>query len=283
MTVRSFGFALLVATLALGVRAQKIAVSPVGIAHVALRASNVEREIAFLGRLGFEQAFANTDGSKITQAFIKVNDRQFIEVYPISAAGEAPGPLGLMHVCYEAADLEALRDGYTAAGLKVTSWRKASAGNLLFNLQDPDGRVTEFTQYMPGSRQMDDIGQHIGPTRVADELMGFDMPVGNIKASQTFYEAMGFGAERDRLNIDIDLAANPDVEIVLHLARAQDRPKIYLSTDDARRAEQQLRDAGLDATRDKKRVFVSDPDGNEFVLIETAGGHSKHLVPWKKK
>ena len=283
MTARWLGFGLMAVGLALGARAQGTVKSPVGLAHVALRVSDVDREVEFLGKMGFQQAFANTDGSKVTQAFIKVNDRQFIEVYPPSAAGEAPGPLGMMHVCYEAADLEALRDGYTAAGLKVTSWRKASAGNLLFNLQDPDGRVTEFTQYMPGSRQMDDIGQHIGPSRVADELMGFDMPVDNMKASQTFYEAMGFGAEKDRLALDIDLAANPDVVIELHLAHGQERPRLYLSTDDARRAEQQLRDAGLNATRDKKRVTVSDPDGNEFVLIEAEGGHTKHLVPWKKR
>ena len=263
--------------------AQSNSLAPVGLAHVALRSSDVEKEVAFLNKLGFEQAFANTDGSTITQAFIKVNDRQFIEVYPRTAAGEAPGPLGLMHVCYEAADLEALRDAYTAAGLKVESWRKAGAGNMLFNLHDPDSRVTEFTQYMPGSRQMNDNSLHIGPNRVADELMGFEMPVGDIAASQSFYKAMGFGARKNRSAVDIDLMSNPDVVIVLYPAHGSYHPKLYLSTDDARAVEEQLRDAGLKPTRDKKRVSVSDPDGNEFVLIETPGSHSLHLIPWKKK
>ncbi len=263
--------------------AQSNSLAPVGLAHVALRSSDVEKEVAFLNKLGFEQAFANTDGAAITQAFVKVNDRQFIEVYPRTAAGEAPGPLGLMHVCYEAADLEALRDAYTAAGLKVESWRKAGAGNMLFNLKDPDGRVTEFTQYLPGSRQMNDNGLHIGPNRIADELMGFDMPVGEMTASQSFYKAMGFGTRKSRADVQIDLVSNPGVEILIHLAHSQDRPKLYLSTDNARAVEEQLRDAGLNPTRDKKRVTVSDPDGNVFVLIETAGSHSLHLVPWKKK
>ena len=77
-----------------------------GIAHIAYRASDLDKEVAFFQKLGFEQAFANTspDG-KVTQSFIKVNDRQFIEVYPQSKPGEE---LGWMHVCYESGDLNAL-------------------------------------------------------------------------------------------------------------------------------------------------------------------------------
>jgi catechol 2,3-dioxygenase-like lactoylglutathione lyase family enzyme/predicted enzyme related to lactoylglutathione lyase len=283
MNVRSFGCALLLSAMPFVAPAQSSMPSPVGIAHIALRVADVEREVSFLGKLGFIQAFANTDSDgRTSQAFIKVNDRQFIEVYPQAAAGEAPGPLGLMHACYEAADLQALNDQYTRAGLKPTSWRKAGAGNLLFNLQDPDGRVTEFTQYLPGSRQMDDMGQHLGGSRISDELMGFLIPVRDIKVAQKFYEAMGFNAQKDGSGYRLDLPANPDVLILIQPARPGERPQFYFAVDDARRAEQSLNDAGLQPIRNKKQVTVRDPEGNQFLMLETAEHGSHHLIPWKK-
>ena len=282
MIRRGLGCASLLLAMPLLAQAQNTLPSPVGIAHIALRVTDVEREVGFLGKLGFIQAFANTENGRTTQAFVKVNDRQFIEVYPQSAAGETPGPLGLMHVCYEAANLKALNDQYVKAGLKPTSWRQAGAGNLLFNLQDPDGRVTEFTQYMPGSRQMNDMGQHLGGSRIADELMGFEMPVKDIKVAQKFYEGMGFNTQKEGVGLLLDLPANPNVQIVLQPAHAGERPQFYLAVDDARRAGEMLADAGLQAVRNKKQVFVRDPEGNQFVLIETGKSSSRHLIPWKK-
>jgi catechol 2,3-dioxygenase-like lactoylglutathione lyase family enzyme len=256
--------------------------APVGIAHVAVRTSDVDREVGFLGKLGFQQAFVNTDNGRTTEAFIKVNDRQYIEVYPQAAQGEAPGALGMMHACYEAADLEVLQDQYKKEGLAPADFRKAGAGNLLFNLKDPDGRTTEFTQYMPGSRQMEDMGQHLGDQRVSDELMGFEMPVRDLKISQKFYEEAGFDAMKEGATVRLSLPTNPDVSIVLRAMHGDDRPRFFLPVDDAKRAENQLRSAGLDAVRDKKQVIVHDPDGNEFVLIEVAERGSRHLIPWKK-
>ncbi len=54
----------------------------IGIAHIAFRVSDLDREIAFLGKLGYEESFAMTNAGKTTEVFIKINDRQFIELYP---------------------------------------------------------------------------------------------------------------------------------------------------------------------------------------------------------
>jgi len=258
--------------------AQGAATSPIGVAHIALRVSDVDREVDFLGKLGFEEAFANAEGGRTTQAFVKVNDRQFIEVYPATAAGEAPGALGLMHLCYEVEDLKALNDRYSANGLKPTAWRKAGAGNLLFNLQDPDGRVTEFTQYMPGSRQMNDAGQHLGANRVSEELLGVEMPAANIETAKTFYKAMGFDAEQKGEQPHLKLAVNPDVQIVIDAASKGILPESFFAVDDLRKAEAQLEKLGLHGVRDKKQVTVRDPDGNIFALIETGKGSSRHAA-----
>ncbi len=136
----------------------------IGIAHIAFRVSDLDREIAFLGKLGYEESFAMTNGGKTTEVFVKVNDHQFIELYPRT---DPPQPLGWMHVCFEAGDLNALIKYYDSTGLKAAPVRKAAAGNLISSTNDPEGRVTEFTQYMPGSRHTLDRGQHLGANRVS--------------------------------------------------------------------------------------------------------------------
>ena len=131
-----------------------------GIAHIAYRASDLGKEVAFLQKLGYEESFGFTNAAgKTTEVFVKVNDRQFIEIYPQTDPSE---PLGWMHVCYESGDINALYTALTAHGLKPTEVRKAGAGNLLTTMKDPDDRVTEFTQYMPGSRHTLDKGLHLG-------------------------------------------------------------------------------------------------------------------------
>jgi hypothetical protein len=85
-----------------------------GFAHVAFRAGNLEKSREFYGKLGFEQALQFPDAGKTTVALIKINDRQFIELYPRGAENQ---PLGLMHVCYEPSDILALHNTYAKLDL----------------------------------------------------------------------------------------------------------------------------------------------------------------------
>ena len=85
-----------------------------GIAHAAIRVSDLARSRAFYEKLGFEEAFAMDKGGTPTEAFLKINDRQFIELYPQRDASQA---IGFMHVCFESAELEALNGDYVARGL----------------------------------------------------------------------------------------------------------------------------------------------------------------------
>ena len=67
----------------------------IGIAHIAFRVSDLDREIAFLGKLGYEEAFTLTYRGKTPEVFIKINDHEFIELYPRTDPSQ---PLGWMHV-----------------------------------------------------------------------------------------------------------------------------------------------------------------------------------------
>jgi catechol 2,3-dioxygenase-like lactoylglutathione lyase family enzyme len=237
-----------------------------GIAHIAYRASDLNKEIAFFQKLGFEQAFANSspDG-KVTESFIKVNDQQFIEVYPPGAGSDQ---LGWMHVCYESADLNALYAALEAHGLKPSPVRKAGAGNLLTVIKDPEGRVTEFTQYMPGSRHTVDHGKHLGEHRVSELMVGFELPVPDLAVARKFYvSGLGFEARDSRNGLRFTLPGAPDIRIQIRAAGADPKPATLFRISDVAVAAKQLQAAGLNVTQERNRLVVNDPDGNVFLFV----------------
>ncbi len=256
-----------------------------GIAHIALRASDLDREVNFLGKLGFEESFTNVEQGRILQVFVKINDLQFIEVYPQTDPSQ---PLGVMHVCYEADDLKGLNKLYVQHGLKPTPVETATAGNLLFSVHDPDGNTIELTQYLPESRQMQDRGNHLGVQRVSDELLGLEEPVKDMAAAKDFYATLGLNEVPENGNLRLSIAANPDVRVELHPARSGDAAELLFPVADARSTTDALRRAKLKVVRDNKLVFVRDPDGNNFVFLQTSTAASKQhgirsLVPWGHK
>lgn len=279
--IGSVAAAVLVAVPSLAAQAPATTQSPdlTGLAHIALRVSDLDKETNFFGKMGFEEGFTHVEDGQTLQVFIKINDVQFIELFPQS---DPPRPLGFLHACYESGNLKALHAKYAAAGLDPTPVRTTAAGDLLFTVLDSDSRATEFTQYMPGSRQVKDTGQHLGDRRVSDTLLGFEMPVTDLDAAVKFYTKLGFDAEKDGANYRLSIPANPDLRIELHSARVNDQPQFLFPVEDAKRAADELRHAGLKVRRDNKLVFLRDPDGNAFVLLETGQRAPRRLIPWRK-
>lgn len=238
----------------------------IGIAHIAFRVSDLDREIAFLGKLGYEEAFTMTSAGQTTEAFIKVNDHQFIELYPQTNPSQ---PIGWMHVCFEAGDLNALYRFYKSVGLNLRPVQKAAAGNLISSVNDPERRVTEFTQYMPGSRHTLDQGQHLGVGRISTQLIGFDLPVSDGAAMKEFYSDLGFEPESVNGNVRLTAPNAPDIHIELRAWHAGAVPEFLFAVPDARRAADELKHAGVKSKQFDGLVFVNDPDGNIFVFLET--------------
>jgi catechol 2,3-dioxygenase-like lactoylglutathione lyase family enzyme len=162
-----------------------------GITHVAFRIRDLRASRTFFEKLGFEQAFTFEDAGRTTVAFIKINDRQFIELYPRTTESQ---PFGLMHVCFETDGIEALRKQYLERQLDPTPINKARAGNLLFSIHDPEGRQVEYLQYLPGSLHVEDRGKHLGPNRVSKELLRVVEAVRDAAAERTLYTSrLGIG------------------------------------------------------------------------------------------
>lgn len=237
-----------------------------GIAHIAYRVSNLDAELAFLKKLGYEEAFRMTRGGRTSEVFVKVNDRQFLEVYPRLEPNQS---LGWMHVCYESADLNALHDALVAHGLTPTRVQKASAGNLIMSLKDPSGRTTEFTQYMSGSLHSVDRGKHLGSDRVSDTLLGFDVPVENLQAAQDFYTKLGFEVENAEQALRMTAPGNENLRIEVRAQQPGAAAESLFTVPDAKNAEGQLRYQGLEAKQIKKLVVVHDPDGNPLVFLQS--------------
>lgn len=239
-----------------------------GIAHIALRVSDLNRERKFLQSLGFEEAFAQMSGTTATEAFFKVNDRQFIELYPRS---NETIPLGLMHICYESSSLQQLNALYIARGLPMSAVRKGGAGNLMSSLHDPFGQEIEFTQYLPGSRHFEDRGRHLGASRISDELQGIELPVADLDQARKFYTAeLGFEEPKRAGGGRLRISSDANQWIVLDASAAGARPKFVFKVPSARRTTDQLRKTGLKSTLYDNSVSIADPDGNTFVFSDDA-------------
>jgi len=250
--------------------ASAIVAAPNGLAHIALRVSDLDAEVNFFGKLGFQKAFVDSgNNGRPLEIIVKVNDEEFIQLYP----ADPKQPLGFMHASYEAQDAKALNARAVSAGLKPTPVQQDGVGDLWFTVADPDGRPTEFTQYLASSRQASDSGQHLGSDRISDELLGIELPVKDIGAAQRFYAAVGFVVSTEGASVRLSLPGNPDFRIVLRQATANAQAQFLLPIDDARKTEDELQSAGVQVQRSNKLVFVRDGDGNSFVLLET-GDHS---------
>jgi len=234
-----------------------------GIAHVAFRVADLEKSRQFYESLGFEKAFEFTDADKVTEQFIKINDRQFIELYPRSQDSQS---LGLMHVCFEANDVESLRAAYIKKGLAAPEAKKFRAGNLLFVLHDPEGQLVEYTQYLRGSLHAEDNGKHLNGHRLSEHLEAVSTPVKDINLERSFYVAkLGFADGRSSKST-LRLPGNSGDELDLQVTTTPTQCHIVFPVKDVRRSADLLRQRGLTPHLERNRVTVNDPDGFLIVL-----------------
>ena len=121
----------------------------IGISHIALYCHDIDKSREFYKDfLGFAEPYSlkNPDGS-LRLTFIKINDRQFVELFPEKEAGSDR----LYHVALETDDAEAMRQYLASQGVKVpTETPKGRIGNANFFITDPDGRTVEIVQYSAG-------------------------------------------------------------------------------------------------------------------------------------
>src|SRR5258706_8921144 len=141
-----------------------------GVSHIALFVHDVEKSRVFYKDfLGFGEPFSltNKDGS-LHLTWIKINDRQTIELFPEKEAGSDR----LNHIALETEDAEALRTWLASQRVKVPE--KVDQGrirNLNFNVADPDGHTVEIVQYTPDDWTLREKVNFLPETRISKRLM----------------------------------------------------------------------------------------------------------------
>jgi catechol 2,3-dioxygenase-like lactoylglutathione lyase family enzyme len=240
-----------------------------GIAHVAIRVADLDASRAFYKKLGFEEAFAFDKGGSPTEAFFKINDTQFIELYPKHSESDT---IGFLHVCYLTRDIEPLNQFYQSRGLAPTAVSRGGAGNLLFSLHGPGLDNIEFTQYMPGSRHTNDIGKHLGAHRVAFRIIAVEFPTDDVNGAISFYAKMGF---HQKSNNEREFFVTADgLQGIDIMPAAGGHLQLVMDSKDLKQSEHDLRKARIRITYGIAKMVIHDPDGNTIALESIVASQS---------
>jgi catechol 2,3-dioxygenase-like lactoylglutathione lyase family enzyme len=235
-----------------------------GIAHVALRVSDLTRSSNFYQKLGFEQSFAFTKDGVTTEVFLKVNDRQFLEMYPQQ---QPPQEIGFMHVCFESTDLEQLNRAYQSRDLSPTPVKRAGAGNLLFTMEGPEHQNIEYTQYMPGSLHSNDRGKHLGEDRVADRMVSVSLAMQDTAAARDFYIKQLIFKPIAGESMFLYMPGDSGQKVEIAPTSLGARARIILDAKSLSEADRLLQRQRVTVAKVKGALAVTDPDGN-IILIE---------------
>ncbi|HTH53264.1 MAG TPA: VOC family protein [Edaphobacter sp.] len=244
-----------------------------GIAHLAIRVRSLDAAREFYQKLGFEEAFFLKDkDGKPRESFFKINDHQFLEIYPSNPDVPKEASVGFLHVCFEGDDLQAIHDDYVAHGLAPTAVRKAGAGNMLFTLAGPitangTAQNIEYTQYMPDSMHSKDQGQHLGSDRIAESIGSVSLAMRDPAAARDVYlNQLSFKSiPGDPMFLHMPGNSGQEVEITT-AASLGEKGRFVLRTDNLAKAARILHKQHISALKSKDTLTITDPDGN-FIMI----------------
>jgi lactoylglutathione lyase len=263
-----------------------------GVAHMALFVKDVHKaRVFYKDFLGYQEPFdvKNADGS-LALTFIKVNDRQYVELFP----ERQPGSDRLAHIAVEVEDAEAMRSYLASKGFKVPEKVPVGrTGNANFTISDPDGHGVEFVQYLPTGFVARDKGKAMSSKRISESMMHVGIIVNALEPAMKFYrDVLGFRemwrGSRDGKVLNWVNMQVPDgqdyVEFMLHEpvpepAKRGSAHHICLAVPDieASAAVLKQRAAATGYTRDmevrtginrRRQLNVFDPDGTRTELME---------------
>src|SRR2546426_10250106 len=152
----------------------------VGVAHIGLRTDNLDAARKFYtGVLGFQEPFSLDkppgEGTGLLLTYFKVNDHQYIEVFPEL---KDPKQDRLSHISFETTDAEQLRAYLGSRGVRVPDKLEPMLdGNRGFDVNDPDGHDVEFVQFMPGSLHSRNFGKFLADKRISQRLIHLGVEV----------------------------------------------------------------------------------------------------------
>ncbi len=276
-----------------------------GLSHIALYVHDLDQSRAFYkDLLGYQEPYSLFDtNGHVHLTFIKINDTQFIELFPEKESQTNSDQLN--HISVLTDDAEGMRNYLASRSVKVPDKaNKGRIGNLEFNVTDPDGHQVEIVQYLPDSWTTREFGKSMSDARISTQLKHVGIIVTNLEASKEFYcDILGFqetwrGARStNQLNwVNLKVPDGSDyVELMLYteLPPPDKRGTAHhmsLEVDDIEKAkaaleakpafENYLRPLQIQTGVNRKRQMnLYDPDGTRVELMEPKTVDGKPAPP----
>jgi len=298
--VRSILVSIFLATFALAQTPPRPRIT--GVSHIALFVHDIEKSREFYKDfLGFGEPFKldNPNGS-LSLTFIKVNDRQYVELFPEKEANTDR----LNHISIETDNAEAMRLYLKAHGVKVPDTTpKGRIKNSNFNIKDPDGHTVEIVQYEPDGLSLVNKGKFMDGPRISKRILHVGIIVGALEPAKKFYgDLLGFkeiwrgSKEGKTLNwVNMQVPDGSDyIEFMLYdempTARLGTLHHLALEVPDIDQAKADLerRPARKNYTRPmeittgtnrKRQMNLYDPDGTRSELMEPKTVDGKPAPP----
>ena len=274
-----------------------------GVAHMALYVHDMDKARAYYKDfLGYGEPFdlKNADGS-LAMTFIKINDRQYLELFPEREAGTDR----LNHIGVETDDVEGMRIYLKARGIAVPDKvNTARVGNLSFTVKDPDGHGVEFVQYMPDGWMVRDKGKFLPSEAISTDMRHYGILVGGLDAALGFYrDVLGFTetwrGSRDEKELSWVNLQVPDgrdyIEFMLYgelpaPTKRGSQHHICLFVPDAAKAaallEPRAKATGYARPLEvrtginrRRQLNLYDPDGTRIELMEPTTVDGKPVAP----
>jgi len=276
-----------------------------GISHAAFYVSDMAKARAFYeGFLGFQSPFSiprKTPGESLV--WIKINDRQTVELFPGSEVG--PTADRMYHLAVETDDAEGMRLYLQSKGVEVPPKTGiGKIGNKNYFVKDPSGNTVEIVEYLADGWTKREQGKFLPDTRVSTRMSHVGVMIAQLDQALKFYgEILGFqeiwrGSKTANLLSWVNLRV-PDgedyVEFMLYdkyptLDRVRTLQHICLEVPDVAKAGEILAKRPYPAgskpptpmttgVNGKRQINYYDPDGTRVEVMEPGTADGKPRPP----
>ncbi len=277
----------------------------IGISHAAFYVSDMAKARAFYeGFLGYQSPFSIPRKNPQEQlVWIKINDRQTIELFPGSEV--APGADRLYHIAVETDDAEAMRLYLKSRGVAVPDKvGVGKIGNKNYFIKDPSGNIVEIVEYLPAGWTRREAGKFMADTRISTRLSHVGVMIAQLDTALKFYvDILGFreiwrgSKTANVLNwVNLQVPDGQDyVEFMLYdkypsVDRVHTLQHICLEVPDVAKAGAILSGRPLPAgckpptamatgVNGKRQINFYDPDGTRVEVMEPATADGKPRPP----
>ena len=264
----------------------------VGVPHIAFRVHDIAASRHFYKDfLGYAEPFdINGPDGKLIMAFIKINDRQYVELQ----VENSPDEPRFLHIALETDNAEQLRQYVKSKGYTISE-KPASRGrirNTATGLDDPDGNHIDVTQYEPNGKSIENVGKDMPESRISTHMLHVGFYVSKPETVRYYIDVLGFrefwrgsvdGKTASYSNlfapegadyIEFILGEPPDTKerkgTVYHLALEvpdMDKAVAKLNTNPSRRDYKQPIEVKVGRNH-RRQCNLFDPDGNRVELME---------------